>query len=71
MLALGFSIPQMVELVRAGLASASERVVAGGNTIEARITEAGRRALAERPPRSDPKLTRGLIAKLIEKIKQN
>jgi hypothetical protein len=48
MLALGFSIPQMVELVRAGFASASERVVAGDNTIEARITEAGRRALAGR-----------------------
>jgi hypothetical protein len=49
MLAHGFTIPQMVELVRAGLASATaERVVAGGRTIEVarvRITEAGRRAL--------------------------
>jgi hypothetical protein len=51
MLAHGFSIEQMVELVRAGLASASaERVVAGGRTVEVarvRITEAGRKAIAE------------------------
>jgi hypothetical protein len=50
MLAHGFTIPQMVELVRAGLATATpERVVAGRRTIEVatvRITEAGRRALA-------------------------
>jgi hypothetical protein len=49
MLAHGFTIPQMVELVRAGLATATaERVVAGSRTIEiarVRITEAGRRAL--------------------------
>jgi len=47
----GVTIPQMVELVRAGLASATpERVVAGGRTIEiatVRITEARRRALAK------------------------
>jgi hypothetical protein len=40
----------MVELVRAGLATATaERMVAGARTIEiatVRITEAGRRALA-------------------------
>jgi hypothetical protein len=75
LVAHGFSIPFIVRLVRAGLATAhTERVVAGGRRLEVarvRITEAGRRALAERPPRSDPKLTRGLIAKLIEKIKQN
>jgi hypothetical protein len=51
MLAHGFTIPQTVELVRAGLASATaERVVAGNRTIElarVRITDAGRRALAE------------------------
>jgi hypothetical protein len=51
MLAHGFTIPQMVELIRAGLASASaERVVAGSRKIEVarvRITEAGRRTLAE------------------------
>jgi hypothetical protein len=51
MLAHGFSIGQMVELVRAGLATAqAERVVAGGKTVEVarvRITEAGRGALAE------------------------
>jgi len=45
----GFTIEQMVELVRAGLATATaERVVAGRRTIEVtrvRITEAGRRAL--------------------------
>jgi len=35
MLAHGFTIAQMVELVNAGLASATaERVVAGGKTIE-------------------------------------
>ena len=49
MLAHGFTIEQMVELVRAGLATATaERVVAGRRTIEVtrvRITEAGRRAL--------------------------
>jgi hypothetical protein len=50
MLAHGFTIPQMVELIRAGLASAhTERVVAGGQRREVayvKITEAGRRALA-------------------------
>jgi hypothetical protein len=50
MLAHGFTTRQMVELVRAGLATANaERVVAGGLTLEVarvRITEAGRRALA-------------------------
>ncbi len=49
MLAHGFSIEQLVALVRAGLATASaERMVAGGKAIEVarmRITEAGRRAL--------------------------
>jgi hypothetical protein len=49
MLAHGFTVAQMVELVRAGLATATaERVVAGSRTIEVarvRITEAGRRAL--------------------------
>jgi hypothetical protein len=52
MLAHGFTIPQMVELVRAGLATATaERVVAGKRIIEVarvRITEAGRRVLAEK-----------------------
>jgi hypothetical protein len=51
MLAHGFSIALLVELVRSGFASAQpERVVAGGKTIEIatlRITDAGRRALAE------------------------
>jgi hypothetical protein len=50
MLAHGFTIPQMVELVRAGLATATaERVVAGSRKIEVatvRITEAGRKAPA-------------------------
>jgi tryptophan synthase beta subunit len=49
MLAHGFSIDMMVELVNAGLATATaERVVAGGKKLEVarvRITEAGRRAL--------------------------
>ncbi len=52
MIAHGFTIEQMVELVRAGLASATaERVVAGRRTMEiarVRITEAGRRALVAR-----------------------
>jgi len=49
MLAHGFTIPLMVELVRGGLATATaERVRAGSRAIEVatlRITEAGRRAL--------------------------
>jgi hypothetical protein len=49
MMAHGFSIEQMVELVRAGVASATaERMVAGNKTMEiarVRITEAGQRAL--------------------------
>ena len=55
MIAHGFSIAQMVELVRAGLATATaERVVAGGRTMEVatvRITEAGRRTLGGMRPR--------------------
>jgi hypothetical protein len=50
MLAHGFTVPQMVALIRAGLATATgERVVAGTRKIEVatvRITEAGRKALA-------------------------
>jgi hypothetical protein len=49
MLVHGFTTAQMVELVRAGLASVSaEQVVAGRTTVEVarvKITEAGRRAL--------------------------
>jgi hypothetical protein len=49
MLALGFSITMMVELVRAGRARVkAERMVAGGKTIEVtrvRITAARRRAV--------------------------
>jgi hypothetical protein len=49
MLAHGFTVSQMVELVNAGFATATaERVVPGSRTIEGarvRITEAGRRAL--------------------------
>jgi hypothetical protein len=52
MVAHGFTVAQMVELVRAGLATATaERVVAGRDTAEVarvRITEAGRRALRVR-----------------------
>jgi hypothetical protein len=51
MLAHGFSIDLMVELINAGLATAkAERMVASGKSIKAtrvRITEAGRVALAE------------------------
>jgi hypothetical protein len=49
LIAHGFTVPQMVELVRTGLATATtERMVAGGRPMEVvrmRITEAGRRAL--------------------------
>jgi hypothetical protein len=48
-LAHGFTVAQMVELVRAGLATATaERVVAGSRKMEVarvKITEAGRRVL--------------------------
>ena len=50
MLAHGFKIELLVELVRAGLATAStERMLASGRPMEVtrlRITGAGRRALA-------------------------
>jgi hypothetical protein len=50
MKAHGFTVPELVELVRAGLATATaQRVRAGGKAIEVatlRITAAGRRALA-------------------------
>jgi hypothetical protein len=45
MLAHGFIIAQVVELVQAGLATATECVVAGGQKLEVarlRVTEAGR-----------------------------
>jgi hypothetical protein len=55
MIAHGFTVRQMVEEVRAGLASATaERVPAGNRTLEVvrvRITEVGRRALAEKDQR--------------------
>jgi hypothetical protein len=51
MLAHGFTVRQMLELVRDGLATASaERVVAGGKSIEiarVKITEARRRILVD------------------------
>jgi hypothetical protein len=51
MLARGFTIEQLVELVPAGLATATaQRIRAGGKVMEVatlRITEAGRYALAE------------------------
>jgi hypothetical protein len=49
MITHGFTIEQMVELVRAGLATVTtQRVVARGRTIDVarvRITDEGRRAL--------------------------
>lgn len=49
----GFTVKQMLELVRDGLASAhSQRVVVGRHTIKiarVKITEAGRQAFADRP----------------------
>ena len=51
MAAHGYSVEQLVELVRSGLASATpERVVAGKRAMQitrVRITDAGRRALEE------------------------
>ena len=51
MLSYGFKTELLVELVNAGLVTASiERVVAGGRRVEVtrmRITAAGRRALAK------------------------
>jgi hypothetical protein len=45
LIAHGFTVPQLVKLVRAGLATATpERIVAGGRKVEVarvRITEAG------------------------------
>jgi hypothetical protein len=52
LVAHGFTVEQMVELIRAGLATATTgRVIAGGQRREVayvKITEAGRRALAGR-----------------------
>ena len=51
MLAHGFTVDFLVDLIRTGMATTwTERVVAGGRTMEVarvRITEVGRRALAE------------------------
>jgi hypothetical protein len=53
MLAHGFTVDQIAELVRGGLATAhSRRVVVARRVIEiarVKITEAGRRALADKP----------------------
>ena len=50
MLAHGFTVPQMVDLCIAGLATAhTQRVIVGRRTVEVayvKITEAGRQALA-------------------------
>jgi hypothetical protein len=52
LLAHGFMVDMLVDLIRAGLATAkTERMVAGGRPMEVarvRITDAGRRSLAER-----------------------
>jgi hypothetical protein len=62
LVAHGFSIPFIVRLVRAGLATVhTERVVAGGRRLEVarlRITEAGRRVLGASPqrPKTDARL---------------
>jgi hypothetical protein len=53
MLAHGFSVMQMVDLVRQGPATAySQRVIVGRRTIEVarkKITEVGRQALKDKP----------------------
>ena len=55
LIAHGFTVAQLVELIAAGLASAhAERVVAGGKAIEiarVKITDAGRRALSQEEQR--------------------
>jgi hypothetical protein len=55
LIAHGFTIEQMAELVRDGLATAhSQRVIVGRRTIEVarvKITEAGRQALTDKPKR--------------------
>jgi hypothetical protein len=52
MLAHGFTVEMLADLVRAGLATGNtDRTIAGGRSIEVaqvRITEAGRRVLVER-----------------------
>ena len=52
MLAHGFTVELLVELIRAGLATATaERLVAGERAMEVarvRITEAGRQVLADK-----------------------
>jgi hypothetical protein len=58
MIAHGFTMPEMVELIRAGLATATaERVVAGNRSVEVatmRITDAGRQFLARGQPGDRP-----------------
>jgi hypothetical protein len=55
LVAHGFRVAQMVELVREGLATATgEHFMAGRRRVDVtllRITEAGRRVLADRPKR--------------------
>jgi hypothetical protein len=50
MLAHGFKVALLVDMIREGLTTAhNERVIAGGRTVDVtrvRITEAGRRALS-------------------------
>ena len=52
LLAHGFTVEMLVDLIRAGLATAkAERVIAGGRSMQVtrvRVTEAGRRALMGR-----------------------
>jgi hypothetical protein len=53
LLAHGFTVDQIVELVRAGLATAhTQRVIVARRAVEiahVKITEAGRRALTDKP----------------------
>jgi hypothetical protein len=54
LLAHGFTVDMLVDLIRAGLATANtERMVAGGRPIEVtrvRITDAGQRTHGDRTP---------------------
>jgi hypothetical protein len=53
MIAHGFTVPQLVDLVRDGLATAhSQRVIVATRTVEiarVKITDAGRQALTDKP----------------------
>jgi hypothetical protein len=68
LLAHGFTVDMLVDLIRAGLATANtERMVAGGRSIEVtrvRITDAGQRTHEDRTPTHGYAETRGRDGRL-------